>query len=408
MLKSNRMVILSGFNQTVPFKPLPDLMVFSSWIFSLFVLTSIIIASLYTSKYILRHSNMKRRSTNYFMSTLLEISQVIFLTQPLKNQLLGYSIGTFLLIWTSRNLSISYCSHLNTKQLIFKPPHLIKSYEQIEMEQIQPLYTSEMNDFALIENSCVYDAEFRIKLIIHYYGINASRITIQADPNAMAQVALKLQHQRDVILINEQVALLTKIMMCAVTHNIQPNLTFYSHMDEQAANNNLQVVYGSKFLETTTGKKFRQFINRMYMSSQIGGIAFRMMDRLADIFYSGASRNFIARHKKTCASNYFQVLDPSIDPVENVIAHAEFYLIALAFFALFFEFFFRETVGLFLNHNTRSNHGTFDQFRRKPVRPQWLSSRDKIHLSDAPIHVFLYSPNARNSDEPARTPVNVW
>lgn len=394
MLFSNRMMILGGFNQTVPFKPLPDLMVFNGWILSLFVLAAIAVTLLYSCKFFIRYPyNSPSKKNNLIkcsISLMPDTCEVIFLTQPLKHHLVPYFMGTFLLIWTSTSLFIFYNSYLSTKQLVFNPPHLIKSYKQIEKEKIKPLYASEMNDLALIERSQPWDAEYPMKKLIHRYGVDKCQIPVQSDPNVMSKVALTLQKQRDVIIINEAITLLTKFMMCSLTHNIQPNLTFYSHLDENAANNNMQAVYSTKFMATKTGRKMRQFIESLYLSTHIGRKAFEMMYRLADIFYFGSPSSLIARHKQTCASNYFEVLDPSVDPVENVIANAMFYLIGLALVFLFFESFCENTIGFVLNYHNRSRYSTFDQRRAKTFRPEWQSSRDKIVILNAALRVERY------------------
>lgn len=391
MLRSDQMVILSGFNQTKPFKAPPDLMVFSAGILSLFILTSIIITFLYTFKMLVtrQHMSLLRKPhilTNYYISILSESCEVIFLTQPLKDHLLGFFLGTFLFFWTSTSLVVFYCSYLNTKQLVFNPPHLIKSYKQIEKEGIRPLYTSEMNDLALIEESRVYDAEYRIKELIHRYGAQECQIPIQGDPDAMARAALKLQHQRDVIIINEQIAPLTKIMMCAVTVSTQPNLTFYSHMDEHAAKHNLQIVYSATYMATKTGRLMRQFIDRLYMVAQLGRKPLEIMNRLSDIFYIGFPSHIIARHKKTCASNYFEVLDPSIDPVETVITSVLYYLIALAILVLFLESYSGKTIGLLLNYHNRTHHSLLNEPASRSRRPNGLHPRHRIVIANAPVH----------------------
>lgn len=363
LFRADKMNILSAYNETKSVSITPNFLVFKTHVILLFFLTVLMVTGLFIARRNLYRQiepqalvRVRRRTLRRKLTTLYSVIECALVRQPIKGFMMRFKLVALVILVTSFFLVIFYGTNLNTCQVVFNEPHQIKSYAQIEEENIKPLFLSVMNAFSIINSVATHAAEYTIKKVVKMYNprdliIDFTETEIELFiKNLYARIEL-LPQQKTVMIISNEMIQMVKSIFCAFAFQVRSNLRLLSSKDPQATDVNAQMVFGKNFMNSPLGKTTYQFCYQSYATSKVVKKAFGKFSIMSEQFYflGAATPRQMVQNERECAGNYWQVPYPSVESIKTFEPFIIFFFILVSLVVLIIEVFFKCTLGAYIN-----------------------------------------------------------
>ena len=395
LFKSNRLSILSGYNETNATSTKADFWVFDTsliWIFfwTIFALSSLsALRMTLLSKSLLRKKpkSLLRKVRKRFVLCLLayyeaSIAKIVTRSFMLKNR---FVIWPFILL--SFALGLLYTNCLNTSHVKFNEPRQVTSYEMIARYEIKPLFLGGMEDLKYIMDAREHQAEFIMKKVVLSRVRSEIIIDISNQSDVMALMGYlkgiigRFPWQKEVLVVQEELIQLMKSMFCAFTLRDFPNLRLLSKVDPEASEFYAQIIFRKNFMQIKTGKRLYQAFYRLVSVSKVLEQVYKSLKSMTSTFYflEAASPKERAVRERECAQNYVEVPDPSVDSVSEITPLLLYLMLAASLVALVVEITFRQSLDRCFMSLSRLNNTSPSEERGREI-PFYPKSKPRSDL----------------------------